>query len=248
MAAISGVASAADPDVVRTIDIDTSAHSRVDEAKIRIFEDGAMEHVLAGHQPHDASAVAFSIEMTNPTDPKRSDAKLVQVPTSETPGPSEDDLSSRAASGGTQDDIGTMGHSGGNSDSDGDAYLKMICEKGDRCGCWPEYEVYDWQSAEWNDDDGDGCVSDPENYWESGWAINGSSCNSWNHENYEQWEDDGPCSLDQVREDRFSYGGGSNEIVMRQQLTLHADGSNDWEVLRYDDGGNGCLFHGVEAQ
>jgi hypothetical protein len=53
--------------------------------------------------------------------------------------------------------------------------------------------------------------------------------------------------MDHIREDRFLYNDGRNKIVMRQQLTAHADGSNDWEVTRYDDGGNDCLFHGVET-
>lgn len=248
VAAISGVTSATDSEPVRTIDVDTSGHPRVNNAEVRIFEDGAIEQRLSGHQPQGAAAGAVSIEMENTSLPEQAQAQLVKRQATGKPDSAGTDSGKEMTKDGGQDDIGTMDHSGSNDESDYQAYLKMVCEKGDRCGCLPEYEVYNFQEADWNDDDGDGCVSDPENFWRSGWAINGSACNNWNHEEKQQWEDDGTCSLDQIREDRFSYGGGSNEIVMRQQMTLHADGSTSWEVLRYDDGGNGCLFHGLEFQ
>lgn len=247
----SGFASAADPEVVRTIDINTAGYARVNEAQVMFYDNGAIEHRMTGHNPHGASAASFAIQLNNASIPDRAEAQLVERTPSGKPDQPGSSAGVSGSKGGGQNDIGTSSHSGGNSDSDYYAYLKLICEKGDRCACWPEWDVYNAQDADWSDDDGDGCVSDSENLWWWKWAINGDACNNWKHnDNQSQiWEDGNPCSLDQVREDRFSYenDGGWNSIVMRQQLTLHADGSNDWEVLRYDDGGNGCLLHKVET-
>lgn len=247
VAAVPGLASAAGPEVVRTIDVSTSGHERVSEARVIYYDNGAIEHYMAGHNPQGASATAFTVQLTNGSTPERAEAQLVERTPSGKPDQTGNASSDQATKSGSQDGVGTTGHSGGNSNSDGSAYLKMICEKGDRCGCWAEEEVTSRQDADWNDDDGDGCVVDSENLWSWEWVINGNACNSWSHDSGNIWEDGNPCSLDQLREDRFTYGGGTNSIVMRHQLTLHADGSNDWEVTRYDDGGNGCLFHGVET-
>lgn len=248
VAAFSGITSAADPEVVRVIDVGTSGFDRVDEAKVTYYEDGATEHRLAGHQPHGASAGAFGIEMQNGSVPEHAEAKLVKRTPKGRPDFAGKSSGEQTGRSGTEDDIGTQDHSGSNDESDYYAYMKLVCEKGDRCGCGPEWEVYNAQEADWSNDDGDDCVSDSENTWWWKWAINGSACENWKHTHGNIWEDDGTCSLDQLREDRFSYedDGGWNGLVMRQQLTLHADGSTSWEVTRYDDGGNGCLFHGVE--
>lgn len=246
-AVVPGFASATEPEAIRVIDVGTSGYDRVDEATVTYFDDGAIEHRLTGHQPHGAPAGAFGIETTNGSLPAQAEAQLVERTPRGLPDFAGNNSGGESASG-SQDDIGTSDHSGSNDEDDYYAFLKMVCEKGDRCGCWPEWEVYNAQEADWNDDDGDGCVSDSENLWWWEWAINGSACDDWEHEEGQIWEDGNPCSLDQVREDRFSYAddGGRNDIVMRQQITLHADGSTSWEVLRYDDGGNGCLFHGLE--
>ena len=241
--AISGFASAGDRKVKRTIPVDTSKHPRVTEAKVKFYEDGAVEHYTSGHQPADAPPVSFAVKVSNAESPEAATAQLVKRKPSDTPDPTGSDSGEQTTKSGSQDSIGTMS----SNDTDGSAYIKVLAEKKDTCFCGPEWEISSKQSSEWNDDNGDGCIDDAENLWEWRKAINGSACNSWSFVDGNIWEDDNPCSLDQLREDRFSYDGGANEVVMRHQLTLHADGSNDWEVTRYDDGGNGCLYHKVET-
>ena len=245
MTATLPLASSAEPGVVRTINIDTSAYDRVDEARVTYLSNGGIKHYTAGQQSSDTSPIALTIKLNNGETPEHAEAEFVTSEPRKKPNLSRNDLDGQMTE---KDIVGTMDHrEGGSNDSDGSAYLKLICQKGDRCGCWPEWDVYNRQEAEWNDDDGDGCVSDAEHSWSWSWDINNDSCYSWEHKEGKFWEDDETCSLDQVREDRFLYNDGSNKVVMRQQLTAHADGSSDWEVTRYDSGGNGCLFHRVET-